>query len=157
MFGTLDPVEIETLLNRQLIGRIGCHTADKVYVVPISYAYDGEYIYGHAFEGLKIDMMRQNPSVCFEVDDTHNLATWQSVICWGHFEELAQGASREAAVHILEKRVLPVLHSQTMRLESTWPFHSGHNEVIKGIIFRIKLGEKTGRFERANDQFFFSS
>ena len=83
MFGKLNNEEIEGLIQSQLIGRIGCHADDVTYVVPISYAYDGTYLYGHTYEGMKVDMMRKNPKICFEVDSTRNLANWQSVIGWG--------------------------------------------------------------------------
>jgi nitroimidazol reductase NimA-like FMN-containing flavoprotein (pyridoxamine 5'-phosphate oxidase superfamily) len=86
MFGTLENNEIEELLSQQLVGRIGCHAADTTYIVPISYAYDGEYIYGHSFEGMKLNMMRENPKVCFQVDNMHNMANWQSVVAWGEFD-----------------------------------------------------------------------
>jgi hypothetical protein len=59
MFGILNPVEIEQLLSKQLVGRIGCHADGVTYVVPISYAYDGEYVYARTFEGMKINMMRK--------------------------------------------------------------------------------------------------
>jgi hypothetical protein len=51
MFGVLNDNEIEQLIHEQFIGRIGCHADDITYVVPISYAYDGEYIYGRTYEG----------------------------------------------------------------------------------------------------------
>jgi uncharacterized protein len=147
MFGKLNTDEIEALIKRQFIGRIGCHTGDTTYVVPISFAYDGTYIYSHTYEGMKIQMMRKNPKVCFEVDDTKNLANWQSVIAWGVFEELVEGPEREAAVRLLESRALPFISSETMHLSSLWPFDSPKPNEIDGIIFRIKLTEKTGRFE----------
>ena len=87
----MNAAEIEQLLQQQLVGRIGCHVDGLTYVVPVSYAYEGNYIYCHALEGMKINMMRKNPDVCFEVDNTKNLANWQSVIAWGSFEELPSG------------------------------------------------------------------
>jgi nitroimidazol reductase NimA-like FMN-containing flavoprotein (pyridoxamine 5'-phosphate oxidase superfamily) len=88
MFGNLNEETIEAVLHHQLIGRIGCHSNDLTYVVPISYSYDGDYVYAHAEEGMKINMMRQNPKVCFEVDTMENMANWQSVIAWGSYEEV---------------------------------------------------------------------
>ena len=54
MFGRLDPEEIDELLHQQIVGRIGCHSDGVTYIVPISYAYDGKYIYAHTLEGMKI-------------------------------------------------------------------------------------------------------
>jgi len=74
MIGDLDKYEIEKVLRQQIIGRLACHANDKTYIVPISYAYDGIYIYGHTYEGMKIRMMRENPKVCFEVEIMENMA-----------------------------------------------------------------------------------
>ena len=82
MLGKLTPVEIEEVIRQQVVGRIGCHANGMTYVVPVSYAYDGDYIYVRTFEGLKLDMMRRNPKVCFEIDTMLNMGNWQSVIAW---------------------------------------------------------------------------
>ena len=157
MFGKLAPNQVEEFLKKQFIGRIGCHADNITYVVPISYAYDGIYIYGHTFEGLKIDMMRKNPKVCFEIDDTNNLANWQSVVAWGEFEELKDGKERDEALQKLNARILPVITSATMHISPQWPFPAGDTSSIKGVVYRIRLTEKTGRFEKSSDQFFFAT
>ncbi|HLG39851.1 MAG TPA: pyridoxamine 5'-phosphate oxidase family protein [Chitinophagaceae bacterium] len=147
MFGQLNNEEIDELIKSQLVCRIGCHAEGIIYVVPMSYAYDGPYIYGHTYEGKKIEMMRKNPRVCFEVDSTRNLANWQSVIAWGEFEELNEKDDKAKALKILNDRALPFLSSETMHLTPQWPFLSDIND-IPGIFFRILLLEKTGRFEK---------
>lgn len=157
MFGTLSSSEIETLLHHESVGRIGCYSDDMIYVVPVSYAYDGEYIYVHTAEGLKLNIMRKNPKVCFQVDDLHDMANWQSVIAWGDFEELKQGEARSHAIKLLMNRVLPFIHSETMHISPHWPFPSAEPEAIKGIIFRIRLTEKTGRYEKSSSEYLFAT
>ncbi|MBD0283849.1 MAG: pyridoxamine 5'-phosphate oxidase family protein [Bacteroidota bacterium] len=147
MLDILNHNQIEQVLEHQVIGRIGCHAEGKTYVVPISYAYDGKDIYAHTHEGLKIKIMRKNPMVCFEVDDTRNLADWKSVIAWGEFEELTEKEDCNYALQLLNSRVLPMATSMTIRLGDAWPFRSDHRE-IDGIFFRIRLQEKTGRCEK---------
>lgn len=68
MLGELNTEQIELLLKSEVIGRIGCCADNKVYVVPVTYAYDGTHVYAHSKEGMKIRMMRKSPEVCFEVD-----------------------------------------------------------------------------------------
>lgn len=157
MFGKLASDQVEELLKNQFIGRIGCHAGNITYVVPVSYAYDGIYIYGHTFEGMKIDMMRKNPKVCFEIDDTRNLANWQSVVAWGEFEELKDDKDRDVALQKLNARILPVITSETMHISPQWPFPAKDTSAIKGVAYRIRLTEKTGRFEKSSDQFFFAT
>jgi nitroimidazol reductase NimA-like FMN-containing flavoprotein (pyridoxamine 5'-phosphate oxidase superfamily) len=156
MFGKLGNSEIEELIKHEFIGHLACHADDKTYVVPVSYAYDGTYIYVHALEGMKLKMMRKNPKVCFVVDNTRNMSNWQSVVMWGIYEELEEGPDREGAVAKLEARALPVLTSETMHLTPQWPFPSDTKD-ISGIVFRIYVTEKTGRYEKSAAQYFFAT
>lgn len=149
MVGNLTDIQIDELLSRQIVGRIGCMINGKIYVVPISYAYEGNSIYAHTHEGLKIEAMRNNPDVCFEVDDYADMANWQSVIGWGKFEEITDPADRSAALKILVKRNLPMPSSVTTHLGKTWPFYA-ENELVDGIVFRILLSRRTGKFESYN-------
>jgi uncharacterized protein len=157
MFGELNTTEIDELIGSQFIGRLGCHADGITYVVPISYGYDGKYIYAHTREGMKISMVRKNPNVCFEVENTKNLSNWRTAICWGTLEELGEGPDREQAMHNLESRVLPILSSETMHLSPLWPFCSCPDEAVKGIIFRILVTKKTGRFEKSPSEYFFAT
>lgn len=147
MIGILNEAQIETLLATQLIGRIGCYANGSSYIVPISFAYDGESVYAHTHEGQKTAMMRTNPEVCFEVDDVRDTANWQSVIAWGRYEELSEPREREHALRVLMNRELPLSSSSTTHLGQHWPFSSGDLDKIKGVVFRIRLQTMTGRFE----------
>jgi len=157
MFGQLNETEIEHLLTSQVLGRIGCHADGRTYVVPISFAYDGKYIYGHTEEGMKIDMMRRNPAVCFEVDTLANMANWQSIICQGEFEELTNTEERNEALKILLGRKLPLISSKTVQLSPHWPFPPEELANITGIVYRIALQEKTGRFEKEDKPWYYAS
>jgi uncharacterized protein len=151
MIANLDNKQIRNLLAGEIIGRIGCYTGERIYVVPISYAFDGNDIYAHTYEGLKTEAMRSHPHVCFEVDDVRNMTNWQSVIAWGRFEELTDETERKKAIRILLNRTLPVISSITTHLGTTWPFNGDEPEAIDGIFFRIRLEEMTGKFEMSTE------
>ena len=96
--------ESERFLDDQTIGRLGCHHQGVTYVVPLIYAREGDALYVLTMEGQKVLFARQNPSVCFEVDE-YDAATgnWRSVIVQGRYEELdSDGKAR--AIAILGKR-----------------------------------------------------
>jgi len=153
MIGKLPPEEIENLLHQQFIGHLGCQDKDTVYVVPISYAYDEGNIYCHSFEGQKVAMMRNNPKVCFQVDEMKDMGNWKSVITWGNFEEIDDEMERRKALHILSARRLPISSSITTHLGETWPFtDEGINvlEGVGGLFFRISLKEKSGEYESSS-------
>ena len=148
MLGDLTLNQIEMVLQRETIGRIGCHADNTTYVVPIIYAYDGQFVYGHTKEGMKIDMMRKNPKVCFEVDTIENMSNWRSVIAWGTFEELTTPEERQAGMQQLIDRVMPLLTGETTFSHSMINGHGKYIEAMKGIVYRIKLTKKTGRYEK---------
>lgn len=141
MLGELNPKEIENLLRDNVIGRIGCHAFGQTYVVPITYVYDGTAIYARSAEGMKLHMMRENPRVCFEVDTMDGVANWKSVIASGMFQELHGDAAT--------KRFTWLVNELENRLdgppgETVHPKHGTQ----PGVVYRIVLEEKAGRFER---------
>ncbi len=148
MLGDLTANQIETVLHREVVGRIGCHANSTTYIVPMTYAYDGQFVYGHTREGMKIDMMRKNPKVCFEVDVMENMSNWRSVIAWGTFEELKTPEEREKGMQQLIDRVMPLLTGETTVSHSMTNGHGKYIEAIKGVVYRIKLTKKTGRYEK---------
>ena len=149
MLGWLSHAEIEELLGTEVVARLGCHAEGRTYVVPITYAYNGESFIIQSADGLKLRMMRKNPSVCVEVDHVDNLANWRSVVAWGRFEELIGGAAT-AALTLLRERLRPFVISETSPAGNE--LAEGETRVRSGnghaSVYRIHLFEKTGRFER---------
>ena len=155
MIDRLNDDEIEQVLHQNFIGRIGCHANGQTYIVPVSYAYHDQYIYVRSFEGLKISIMRENPALCFEVDVINDMSNWKSVIAWGAFEELTNVEDRSQALRILMGRKLPALSSINSKLSNEWPFATEDYDTIPGVLFRILLKEKTGRYELNTDTYAF--
>lgn len=148
MLGDLTTGQIEHLLQSEIVGRLGCHADDQTYIVPITYAYDGEFIYGHTREGRKIDMMRKNPKVCFLIDAITDMGNWRSVIAWGTFEELKSITDRETGMRILMDRTLPFITGETTIAHAMRDTHIKDVAGLKGTVYRIRLTKKTGRFEK---------
>lgn len=151
MLGQLAPREIERLLESEVVGRLGCHADGRTYVVPITYAYEEGAIIGRSADGQKLHMMRANPNVCFEVDRIDDLANWRSVIAWGRYEELS-GASADHALARLLGKLLPltVTSKTSQTAKDLTHQHRGGKGELRAITFRIRLIEKTGRFEVAD-------
>jgi len=141
VLGRLDDEQIDHLLRSETVGRIGVHADGRTYVVPTTYVYDGDAIYGHAAEGLKVRMMRASRSVCFEVDRITDMANWRSVIAWGLYEELS-GDVAIAAMNLLRSRLAPLTASET-----AGPAGRAARDGIE-VAYRIRLTERTGRFEK---------
>jgi nitroimidazol reductase NimA-like FMN-containing flavoprotein (pyridoxamine 5'-phosphate oxidase superfamily) len=88
MLGQLTEKQINELMAGQVTGRLGCVVNQKAYIVPINYFYKDSTIYSHSAPGKKIEMMRKNPNVCFQIDQISSIFRWQSAILWGTYEEI---------------------------------------------------------------------
>jgi nitroimidazol reductase NimA-like FMN-containing flavoprotein (pyridoxamine 5'-phosphate oxidase superfamily) len=132
----LTPAEIATLLEEQFVGRIGCHVDGLTYVVPVIYAYDSGSVYVLSTEGQKVEMMRLNPSVCFEVDRYDGPGSWRSVVAQGRYEELDdEGVARAKALLVERMGRRPGSANGPSRPRSDRPV----------VGFRIRLDGATGR------------
>src|SRR5690606_24696111 len=142
MLGELTKREIIDLLESEFIGRLGCHLDGETYIVPINYVYQNNAVYAHSGEGKKIEMLRANPRVCFQVDEIDNMFKWKSVILWGTFEEL-KGQERQQVMQGLIKRIMSTTDNPARD-----PSH-GINPALQDslIVYRINIQEATGRFE----------
>jgi|SRR5690349_884404 len=145
MIDVLTDEQIDQVLASQIVGRIGCHWEGKTYIVPIAYVFDGTHIYGHSRVGMKIDIMRKNPHVCFQVDIIDNLANWRSVVIDGAFEELKANALQLKAYTLLKARLSPLITSDAAKPLQTPP--AGEKK-LRPILFRIAILGKSGRFEK---------
>ena len=148
MLGELNEIQINNVLSSQVLGRLACTNNKEPYIVPLTYTYDGEYLYGQMKKGKKLKMLRKNPNVCFEVDMMTDMANWQSVLVFGKFEELKNKKSDKAR-EILFKRVYPLMTSRTIH-----PHEHAVTSVVddsnreKSVMYRIKIKKVTGRFEK---------
>lgn len=66
------------IIEKYEVLRLAMMDAGSPYIVPLNFGYEvtGEsvtiYVHG-AQEGKKIDLLRKNPNVCFEMDGAHEL------------------------------------------------------------------------------------
>ena len=153
MVGDLTDSQIERLLRTECVAHIGCRDGERCYVVPISFVYEEGCFYAHSAMGLKIDAMRAVPSVCVQVDHIVDLANWESVIAWGDYEEL-HGADADTAMALLVERLAPRISDKGGSLPHPWDEHGGAAEHIlhrasrHGLVYRIRVTEITGRYEK---------
>jgi len=131
----MSPNEIDEFVLSQKIGRVGCHVDGETYVVPVIFGWDGNCIYVYTTEGKKVDMMRENQRVCFEIDEYLTSGGWRSVIAQGVFEEL-EGDEALRALQIITERV-----SSNREGGSSRPRGEGRTPVA----FRIRTNDVTGR------------
>ncbi|MBL7720175.1 MAG: pyridoxamine 5'-phosphate oxidase family protein [Flavipsychrobacter sp.] len=150
MLGELTETEIGALLERNIIGRLGCNDGTNSYVVPISYVFMGDHILCHSYEGLKIAMMRANPNVCFEVDEIRDYSNWRCVIAWGVYLELSDKTEIENAKQYFSEEMLELKVSETAlppdaQPERPRPHAPGDKQ---SIYYKIVFTAISGRYEQ---------
>lgn len=141
--------DIDSLLESEVFGHLACTDGEKPYIVPLAYVFYNNAIYGQTTEGKKIDILRKNPQVCFQVQKQTD--RWQSVICWGTFQELDFSVVKEAEASMIIELLTMRLGSVQSEVGVTVPFaFNGKPQALttdqkKSTLFRILITEKTGR------------
>ncbi|MBS1532248.1 MAG: pyridoxamine 5'-phosphate oxidase family protein [Bacteroidetes bacterium] len=148
MLGQLNEKQIDDVLQRQITGRLACHHAGETYIVPLNYVYKNGAIYAHSGPGKKIDMMRKNPKVCFEVEEIENIFQWRCIIAWGTFEEIRNADEKQQVRQLLIHRFMPLMDNPENHPSHGIADESDIDTRIDPIVYRIKLTKITGRFER---------
>ena len=79
-----DPAEIEAIINRAVICRIALSDNNNPYIIPVCFGYKDRTLYFHcANSGKKLDIIRQNQAVCFEVETDLEILKDQAPCNWG--------------------------------------------------------------------------
>ena len=130
------------VLEHTRFGRLACARDNQPYVIPLYFAYRGNYLYSFATMGKKIEWMRTNPLVCVEMDTVTSPQAWTSVIVYGRYEELPDTQKwkqeREQAYQLLQRRAMwwqPAYAATTNRDPSSFS---------TPIFYRIHILEMTG-------------
>ena len=141
--------QIEEVLKDNVWGHLGCNDGFNTYVYPFNYLYNGKYITCQSQQGFKIQVMRQNKRVCFQVDEVNNDKDWKSVMVLGEYQEVHDEREYNDAMKAFDDRrfflkiskpvILPGSNEQAVKIQL-----KGNN---KPAIFRIVIDEKSGRFE----------
>jgi nitroimidazol reductase NimA-like FMN-containing flavoprotein (pyridoxamine 5'-phosphate oxidase superfamily) len=142
MLGDLNKKELIDLLEGQVFGRLGCSNDGETYVVPINYVYRDNAIYAHSGNGKKIEMMRANPKVCFQVDEIVDTFNWKSAIIMGDFVEL-KNQERQQVLQGIIQRIMPLTDKPTEQASHAIDPEK-HNNIV---VFKIEITKATGKCE----------
>ena len=92
--------------------------------------------------------MRENPSVCLQVDRIADISHWQSVVAWGTYEEL-HGDEADRAQRLIVERLQPFLGGEPLELAHGRGSWGAHAPIWReSILYRIVLSSTVGRYEQ---------
>ena len=109
-----DKERMEDILRNDDIGYIA-FVSDEPYVIPINYTYsNGRILFHCALEGKKLDLIAENPTVCFAVSNQEGQPAphgadecdgrFQSVVCWGEARVIDDLAERTGILNEFQAR-----------------------------------------------------
>jgi uncharacterized protein len=134
----LDRAEMEDILSRNHIGRVAYSYHDRVSIVPVHYVYSNGWIYGRTSPGGKLDSIKHNWWVAFEVDEVDTLFDWRSVVVHGGFFPVdPERATVEREAWTTALGLVRTLVPDAFKETDPTPGRS--------ILFRIAVQELTGR------------
>jgi nitroimidazol reductase NimA-like FMN-containing flavoprotein (pyridoxamine 5'-phosphate oxidase superfamily) len=137
----LSSAEIGSMLKRVNFGHLGVCRNNRPYVVPIHFAYGKPDIYFYTTEGLKTDILDENPTVCLQVEDIQDREHWQSVIVVGTAERLETQREIHHAMKLI-KAVNPKLApAWSVRWLDGWI--RSNVEVVYRVAPEIETGRRT--------------
>ena len=156
-----DSKMIEEILNRTPVGHLGLSWKNQPYVVPLLFAPKDGNIYLHCSDsGMMMQFLRNNPSVCFEVEEFLNIVpgsvpckysnTYRSVIAFGTAQVLTDPDEKTAGLRLIVAKYAGEEVARTMTKEMVEEYRSTllHR---KTVVFKIRITQITGkRFETEN-------
>lgn len=109
-----DKTIIEDILKGSVICRLAMADGDIPYILPFNYGYQHNCIYIHsAPAGKKIDLLKKNNKVCFEIEQQADIVkeekackwatTYRSVVGYGHVKILKDINEKKTGLKIIMK------------------------------------------------------
>jgi nitroimidazol reductase NimA-like FMN-containing flavoprotein (pyridoxamine 5'-phosphate oxidase superfamily) len=139
-----DRAELLRILAEARVCRVAMSDHDRPYLVPLAFALDGEDIVLHsARAGRKLDILRRNPAVCFEVEEGVEIDVGPSPCATGmRFRTVIGHGTAELVEDAAERaRLLALFGPRYGAPDRALPA----NEIERTAVLRIRVSELTGK------------
>ena len=101
----VDSERVWEILRRAEICHVAFCGGDWPYIVPMSFGILDETLYFHcASDGVKLDLLKANPNVCFEVETGVQIVPGDQACDWSVRYQSAIGFGRAALVEDLDEK-----------------------------------------------------
>ncbi|MBN1804696.1 MAG: pyridoxamine 5'-phosphate oxidase family protein [Sedimentisphaerales bacterium] len=135
---------IEEIIRKAQVCRLALSDNDRPYIVPLCFGYKDKTLYFHcAREGKKLDILKQNNNVCFEIDTDLELVKgkkackcsmkYRSVIGFGRAKFIEETELKRKALNII------------MQNYSEGFFEYPDEVVNKTVIIKVEIESMTGK------------
>ncbi len=142
-----DIAAIEEMLNNVSVCRLGLCEADQPYVVPLCFGYKDNALYFHcANKGKKLEILRKNNNVCFEVDINHELAKADQACDWGMKYKSVIGFGKAVFIEDVgqKRKAVDVIMQQYSEGTFEYPANTIENIVVIKVEIESMTGKQSG-------------
>lgn len=143
-----DRAELEAIISAASVCRLAMSEDNRPYIVPLCFGYKDGNLYIHsAKEGKKLDVLRMNDSVCFEMDIDHELVRadlpcesemkYRSVIGFGQASFVDEVEEKRMALDII------TCHYSEENAQRTYSYPE--QKLANTVIIKVKIESLTGK------------
>lgn len=143
-----DRAELESIIGTASVCRLAMSEDDRPYIVPLCFGYkDGNLYFHSAGEGKKLEVLRVNTSVCFEMDIDHELVRadllcesemkYRSVIGFGQASFVDEVEEKRMALDIITR------HYSEENAQGTYNYPE--QKLANTVIIKVEIESLTGK------------
>jgi nitroimidazol reductase NimA-like FMN-containing flavoprotein (pyridoxamine 5'-phosphate oxidase superfamily) len=139
-----DKNEIESIIRKSLVCRLGLADNGTPYIVPLCFGYKDNSLYFHsAKEGRKIEILKRNNDVCFEFDDNLEVQAGKAACAWGMKYRSVIGYGKATLIEDPEekRKALDVIMAQY----ADGAFEYSEKVFGKALVIKVEIESMTGK------------
>jgi nitroimidazol reductase NimA-like FMN-containing flavoprotein (pyridoxamine 5'-phosphate oxidase superfamily) len=139
-----DKSEIESIIRKSLVCRLGMLDEGLPYIVPLCFGYDNGTLFFHsAKEGRKIEILKKNNQVCFEFDIAPEVQAGKTACAWGMKYRSVIGFGKALFIEDPEgrRKALDVI----MRQYADGDFEYSDKAFEEALVIKIGIQSMTGK------------
>ena len=136
--------EIEGVIKKATTCRIGLVDNDEPYVVPICFGYERKALYFHgAPEGRKIELIKRNNKVCFEMDADVEMVKADKACGWTIKYRSVMGVGRASILENDDEKSHGL--GLIMKHYGSNDFGFPKSKLDKTLVVRVDIKSMTGK------------
>jgi nitroimidazol reductase NimA-like FMN-containing flavoprotein (pyridoxamine 5'-phosphate oxidase superfamily) len=140
--------ELKQIIDRCKVCRIAMQDNAGLYIVPMNYGYTFEnnqlvLFFHSAKEGRKINALKENGHVCFEMDCGHELISGQTACNYGYSYESIIGNGKAVFIDNIEEKKTGL--SAMMKHQTGQDFLFDERMVNSVSVFKIIANSFSGK------------
>ena len=139
-----DIKEIESVIHKSQVCRLGLVDEGSPYIVPLCFGYQNNTLYFHsAKEGRKIGILTRNNQVCFEFDIDAQIYIGETACAWGmnYRSVIGYGTASFVDDPADKRKALDIIMGQY----ADGAFIYSDKTLKKTLVIKVEISSMTGK------------